>query len=391
MDISRGKADKTNNTDTTVPQAPDSVHAVLPPQLEKTLNRGSPQEKDVPQPQHPPRASVPVKRKRPVGEMLSTEMPPQKKAVCDFMRQIRLEQYTDALLKKGYDDLDFMSGLAKEDLLSVGALADMLPGHVAKFVAAMTTKVNTGTFIGPLPTKVKIAPAAASAATPPKDQTAGLEDSYTVCVVDCSGSMQSMGHAVKDGFNEFIQEQKALPGKCMATVVRFAATVDTVHHGVDIADIPPATDATFAPQGRTALYDGIGIAIALVKNKILTLSSKPTRVMVMILTDGQENASRQFRPESVRETIKKCEKELNWEFVFIGANQNAIVTGKQMGFNAVQCLSYDPAPDMQRAAWTNISANMTRYRCGRASGWTKRERTTSSKNPKNWVGSSAHA
>merc|ERR1712025_1484509 len=105
-------------------------------------------------------------------------------------------------------------------------------------------------------------------------------------IVDRSGSMSSMGTAVKTGFNEFIQEQRAIPGDCMATVVRFDGEVEVVHHGVNLTDTPDATDATFEPRGQTALYDGIGDTITLVLNKIASLATKPKRVMVLVLTDG---------------------------------------------------------------------------------------------------------
>merc|ERR1712176_1614001 len=188
------------------------------------------------------------------------------------MRQLHLQQYTPEMIEQGYDDLNFMSTLSAESLQGVAALVKMLPGHAAKFVAAMTQQVNTS-----------VPSASASGASASSSSSSATADSYVVCVVDRSGSMSSMGTEVKNGFNAFLEEQQKMPGNCMATIVKFDNKVEVVHHGVQLSAIPPATDKTFEPRGMTALYDGIGDAIQMVKEKIPTLASKPSRVMVMVL------------------------------------------------------------------------------------------------------------
>ena len=186
-----------------------------------------------------------------------------------------------------------------------------------------------------------------------------------------------MGSAVKTGFNEFLQEQKAFPGDCVATVVRFDNTVEVVHHGVDLNDIQPATDATFAPRGSTALYDGIGQAIAMVNKKISTMSAKPKRIMALVLTDGEENGSQTHSHSQVMKTIAHCEKELGWTFVFVGANQDAIATGTKIGFSAQNCLSFASDSLHQRTTWSNVNSNFCRQRGGGSASWLPAERHTS--------------
>lgn len=302
------------------------------------------------------------------GASFST--PAHTKALVDFMRQLHLEQYTPEMIEQGYDDLNFMSTLSAKDLQGVAALVKMLPGHAAKFVAAMTHQVTTSVSSA----SASSASASSSSSSATADAAA---DSYVVCVVDRSGSMSSMGTEVKNGFNTFLAEQQKLPGNCLATIVKFDNKVEVVHHGVKLNDIPPATNKTFEPRGMTALYDGIGDAIEMVKQKISTLASKPSRVMVMVLTDGEENTSQRHSHAEVMKTIRDCENKLKWTFTFIGANQDAIATGTKMGFSAQNCLTYAADSMHQRATWSNISANVCRQRGGGVSSWTPEERHTS--------------
>jgi len=305
-----------------------------------------------------------------------TDTAAHTKALIDFMRQIHLGQYTLELIEQGYDDLNFMSTLSREDLQGVATLVNMRPGHAAKFVVSMTRAVNAKSSTSPTVTEevtqeVTQKPASAASASSSSDSA------YVVCIVDRSGSMRSMGQAVKTGFNTFIQEQKAVPGECLATVVRFDSEVEIIHHGVDLSDVTPATADTFRPRGRTALYDGIGETIAMVQRKISNMPSKPEKVMVMVLTDGEENGSCKYSHAEIMKTIVYCEKKLKWTFVFIGANQDAIATGTRIGFSANNCMSYSSNPTYQHAAWSNVSANMCRQRAGGSANWTDLERSSS--------------
>ena len=305
-------------------------------------------------------------KKRTFSQSSCSDTPAHTKALINFMRQLHLEHYTTEMLKQGYDDFDFLSSKSKEELMRVATLVKMLPGHADKFVAnacfASKQKTTDRASVGQ--------PSATSAG-------AKTESSYIVCIVDRSGSMASMGDAVKTGFNEFLQEQKDFPGDCMATVVRFDTKVEVVHHGVDINDVKDATDETFKPRGRTALHDAIGNTISKVKRKISTLASKPTRVMVLVLTDGEENASTKHTRAKVVKAIRRCEKKRNWTFVYVGANQDAIAKGREIGFTARNCMDYSAETHFQRAAWHNVSMNIQRQRAGGSAAWTENERLTS--------------
>lgn len=301
----------------------------------------------------------------------SMNIRPHTKALVDFMRQVHLHQYTEDLIKQGYDDLNFLSSMPERELQAVASLVSMLPGHAAKFVALLTKRVYDVSSASPglgLSKEAQKVPDAASS---------GSDTSYVVCIVDRSGSMRTMGNAVKTGFNEFLHEQKAFPGDCMATVVRFDHEVEVVHHGVNLSAIQDATEATFQPRGRTALHDAIGETISMVQSKLSTLASKPSRVMVLVLTDGEENASSKHSSADIMKTIGYCEKKLKWTFVFVGANQDAIATGTKIGFSAQSCLSYTSDITHQRRTWSNISSNISRQRSGGSSLWSPVERRTS--------------
>lgn len=299
------------------------------------------------------------------------EIAPHTKALVNFMRQVHLQQYTEDLINQGYDDLNFLSTRSKRELQAVASLVSMLPGHAAKFVALLTKNVcdvsSASPGLGLSEEAQKVADVASSL----------RNTSYVVCIVDRSGSMRSMGNAVKTGFNEFLHEQKAFPGDCMATVVRFDHEVEVVHHGVNLSDVQKATEATFQPRGRTALHDAIGETISMVQSKLSTLASKPSRVMVLVLTDGEENASTKHSSAEIMKTIGHCEKKLSWTFVFVGANQDAIATGTKIGFSAQSCLSYTSDITHQRRTWSNISSNISRQRSGGSALWSPLERKTS--------------
>jgi len=172
-----------------------------------------------------------------------------------------------------------------------------------------------------------------------------------------------MGQEVMNGFNTFLSEQQKIPGKCSATVVRFDTQVEVLQHGVPISSVPKATTATFAPRGSTALLDAMGQTIEMVEKKVQSMGHKPDRVMVMILTDGAENASQKFTRAKVMATIKRLESTGDWQFIFVGANQDAIKVGRSYGMSAQNCLSYGATPEYQANTFKCMSANVAQYRC----------------------------
>lgn len=195
-----------------------------------------------------------------------------------------------------------------------------------------------------------------------------MKESYThlVIILDRSGSMQSMRDDVTGGFNTLIQAQKAFEGEATLTLAQFDNHYEIVHDFVNINEVP---NLAFQPRGGTALLDAMGKTINEVRDRILSMSETemPSKVIFVTITDGQENASKEHTKSQVFEMIEELKSEgredhVNWEFVFIGANQDAISEGSSFGIRAGASLSYMASGDGATAAFDSLSQGITSYR-----------------------------
>ena len=162
-----------------------------------------------------------------------------------------------------------------------------------------------------------------------------MKKDYThiITIIDKSGSMQSVKEDSIGGYNEFLHAQKQVPGKATITTAIFNQGVEFTNVFDDINDAKGLTGETYQPAGYTALYDAIGLAIDKVGTKLAELSEdeRPEKVMVCILTDGQENCSHEFTHDDIRKKIELQTNTYKWEFIYLGANQDAFATGSAMG------------------------------------------------------------
>jgi len=174
--------------------------------------------------------------------------------------------------------------------------------------------------------------------------------SEIVFILDESGSMFSEVSDTIGGFNQFIQTQREMPGEAKFTLVKFNASYrgftmsteikdqgyEVVHNGVDLADVKDLNDKTYTPGGGTALLDAVGTAISLVKKRIKDTkkSERPENVIFAILTDGEENSSREYNGESINKLITAQEKK-NWKFMFLGADINAWDEASKYGLGSM--------------------------------------------------------
>ena len=180
-------------------------------------------------------------------------------------------------------------------------------------------------------------------------------------VLDRSGSMASCADDTKGGFDTFIEEQKKAPGTATLTLAQFDDAYEVVHNGIDLKAVPPLD---FIPRGMTALLDAIGKTIASTGEflKAKDESERPEHVVFVILTDGRENASREYRREKIMEMIKHQESAYKWQFVFLGANQDAIAAGRDIGISMDMAMTYDA--NRPRAAYASVSKNLHTVRAG---------------------------
>ena len=183
-------------------------------------------------------------------------------------------------------------------------------------------------------------------------------------VLDRSGSMQSVRQDTIGGFNSFLAEQKALPGEANFTLVQFNTTDETTFNAVPIAEVPALTLGTFKPQGGTALLDAIGKTVIATGQRLAAMSdaARPGKVLLVIMTDGEENSSREFTREKVFEMISHQRDKYQWQVAFIGANQDAIATGASIGIPVTNSANYASTGIGTASAIRSLSNSTSSYR-----------------------------
>lgn len=184
-------------------------------------------------------------------------------------------------------------------------------------------------------------------------------------VLDRSGSMQSCLLDAQGGLNAFVDTQKQQPGECSYTLVEFDTTYHFVHRGVPIKDVP---EYKLVPRGNTALLDAVGRAINETGERLdkLPEHEKPSLVVFVIVTDGAENASKEFTRSQVREMIERQQNTYNWQFTFLGANHNAFREATSLGISASAVAQY--STENSAMAFAGASSNVSRMRSASAAG-----------------------
>lgn len=161
-------------------------------------------------------------------------------------------------------------------------------------------------------------------------------------VLDRSGSMQSVKTDTEGGLKAFLAEQADAPGDTTVSLYQFDTEYEPVYENKALADVP---DFTLAPRGGTALLDAVGRTITAVGAQLAAEpeGERPAEVVVVILTDGEENSSREFTGTTVKKMINEQQDVYGWKFVFLGADQDAFAAAGGMGIRAATTLSYASA------------------------------------------------
>jgi len=157
-----------------------------------------------------------------------------------------------------------------------------------------------------------------------------------VFILDESGSMSPVKDDTIGGFNQFVEDQKKLPGFADFTLVKFSDYYKVINEGVDIVNIPDLDRNSYTPSFSTALLDAVGKTIELVKKRLekVTEGNKPAKVLFAILTDGEENASREYTTSKIQDLVKEARDKDGWEFLFLGADIDAWSGGSSMGITS---------------------------------------------------------
>ena len=193
-------------------------------------------------------------------------------------------------------------------------------------------------------------------------------------LLDRSGSMQSIREDTIGGFDAFIAEQRTQPGDCRVTLAQFDDRYDVVYSDLPIAEVP---GLQLQPRGTTALLDAIGRLVTDAGERLaaLTEADRPGTVIVGIMTDGHENASKEWSHAAVKSLIQQQTQTYGWEFLYMGADQDAIEVGTGLGVPAARSMTYSRSAS--RAAMASTSAMVGRVRGARAAGLTAADRGAS--------------
>lgn len=163
-----------------------------------------------------------------------------------------------------------------------------------------------------------------------------------VFILDKSGSMAGLESDTVGGFNAMIEKQKKAEGEALVSTVLFSNNSIVVHDRVDVKKIEPMTEKTYAVGGCTALIDAIGGAIHHIANvhKYIRQEDVPEHTMFVITTDGMENASHLYSSDCVKKMIQKEQEKYGWEFIFLGANIDAVQTAANFGIRKERAMNY---------------------------------------------------
>ena len=188
---------------------------------------------------------------------------------------------------------------------------------------------------------------------------------HIVLVMDRSGSMAAIAANMEQAINRFVKDQQAVPGDCRFTFAQFDMDYELVHDGVDINEVG---SITLHPRGTTALLDAVGLTIARLEE------GKPAeKTIFCIVTDGEENASREYKLPQIRDMVHKHD---DWEFVFLGANVDAFVEADRIGIVTTKASSWADDPIGIYHTLRNLSTNVSLYRqnISTSMDWTNKQR-----------------
>lgn len=163
-----------------------------------------------------------------------------------------------------------------------------------------------------------------------------------VFILDRSGSMSGLEADTIGGFNSMITKQKGENGEAIVSTILFDNDTEVLHDRVNLADIQPMTDKDYYVRGCTALLDAIGGAIHHIGNvhKYARPENVPEHTLFIITTDGMENASRYYSSDKVKRMIEHEKDKYGWEFLFLGANIDAVETASRIGISSDRAANY---------------------------------------------------
>lgn len=163
-----------------------------------------------------------------------------------------------------------------------------------------------------------------------------------VFILDKSGSMSGLEKDTIGGYNSMLEKQKVVAGEALITTVLFDSSYELLHDRIDIRAVNPLTEKEYCVGGSTALLDAIGGTIHKIGNaqKNTAANYRAEKVMFVIITDGEENSSREYSADRIKQMIERQKTRYAWEFIFLGANIDAVTTAGRFGISPDRAQNY---------------------------------------------------
>ncbi|WP_166820310.1 vWA domain-containing protein [Thalassoroseus pseudoceratinae] len=183
-------------------------------------------------------------------------------------------------------------------------------------------------------------------------------------VLDRSGSMGSVINETIEGYNRMLRRQRELPDRCRLTLIQFDDRTESVYVAKDLKEAAELDFETYQPRGATALLDAIGTSIRLASTRLLAIpeDERPRHVVFVILTDGLENASSEFDRKLVFDMIRHQRRQNRWQFVFLGANQDAIAEARGIGIPAHAARGFESENGGSLEIWETVCKGLQSLR-----------------------------
>lgn len=187
-----------------------------------------------------------------------------------------------------------------------------------------------------------------------------------VFVLDRSGSMGGLEKDTIGGYNALLNKQRQVEGDVTWTTILFDHEIELLHDRMPLADISPLTEEDYFVRGTTALYDAIGTGIAKLKGieRMQTKSGQALRVLMVITTDGMENASREYRASQIHQLISD-QRQKGWEFLFLGANIDAEETAVKFGIDRDFAVNYHADAKGTEVNFASLNEAVANVRSGK--------------------------
>lgn len=185
-----------------------------------------------------------------------------------------------------------------------------------------------------------------------------------VFILDESGSMIPFVNDTIGGYNSFLDKQKGEQGDAYITTVMFSSEYFYLHNHQNVKEVEPLDTTTYQPGGVTALLDAVGSTIDAVGKRLANTKeeNRPAKVIFVIITDGEENASREYTYQMVKDKIQHQTDVYSWEFLFLGANIDSAAMGRSIGISEINTADYAYSAKGIDSVYATLSNAVSNYR-----------------------------